>query len=77
MSLAAGWVSGLSISSAQSSALTWATESNAEVCSVVMPNGVTALESGDLSGTYTTSATPTVRLQIAKQGYRYVTTTNI
>ncbi|KAK3695743.1 S1/P1 nuclease [Podospora appendiculata] len=69
-SQAAGWVSGLSITASQSSALTWATESNSKVCSVVIPNGVSAVESVDLSGAYTTSATPTVRLQIAKQGYR-------
>lgn len=66
----AGWVSGLSIANAQSSALTWASESNAQVCTVVMPGGVSALQSVDLSGAYTTSATPTVKLQVAKQGYR-------
>ncbi|KAK1753593.1 S1/P1 nuclease [Echria macrotheca] len=69
-SLASGWVSGMSITNAQASALTWASESNAEVCTVVMPNGLSPLETQDLSGAYTTSATPTVRLQIAKQGYR-------
>jgi len=37
-----------------------------------MPNGVSALQSVDLSGSYTTAATPSVRLQVAKQGYRYV-----
>lgn len=42
------------------------------MCTVVMPNGVSALQSVDLSGSYTTAATPSVRLQIAKQGYRYV-----
>jgi hypothetical protein len=69
-SLKAGWVSGMSITSAQASALTWASEANADVCTVVIPNGVSAVEKVDLSGTYTTGATPTVRLQVAKQGYR-------
>ncbi|AEO66216.1 uncharacterized protein THITE_2143832 [Thermothielavioides terrestris NRRL 8126] len=69
-SSAAQWISGLSITNGQSSALTWASESNAQVCTVVMPDGVDALQSEDLSGSYTTAATPTVNLQIAKQGYR-------
>ncbi|KAH8885517.1 S1/P1 nuclease [Thozetella sp. PMI_491] len=69
-SLAAGWVSGLSITSAQATALVWAQESNADVCSTVLAKGVTWVEDNDLSGSYTTTATPVVNLQIAKQGYR-------
>lgn len=69
-SAAAGWVSGLSITSSQSSALTWATESNAAVCSTVLAKGLSYVESTDLSGAYTTTAKPVVSLQIAKQGYR-------
>lgn len=75
-SLAAGWVSGLSITSAQSTALTWAQESNADVCSTVLAKGVSWVESNDLSGSYTTTASPVVSLQIAKQGYRYVSIPN-
>ncbi len=62
----------MSITNAQGSALTWASESNAKVCTVVIPNGVSALHNVGLSGSYTTAATPTVRLQVAKQGYRYL-----
>ena len=69
-SVAASWVSGLSITNAKNTALGWARESNAEVCTVVMPKGVAPLESTDLAGSYTTGAQPTVSLQIAKQGYR-------
>lgn len=72
-SQAASWVSGLSVasSSAQTStALKWATESNAYVCSTVLKGGVSAVENKDLSGAYTTTAQPVVDLQIAKQGYR-------
>lgn len=67
---AAGWVSGLSITDAETSALTWATESNADVCSTVLAKGISYVEDNDLSGAYTTTATPVVNLQIAKQGYR-------
>jgi len=69
-SAAAGWVSGLSITDAETSALTWATESNADVCSTVLAKGLSYVEDNDLSGAYTTTATPVVNLQIAKQGYR-------
>jgi hypothetical protein len=71
-SAAAGWVSGLSITNAETTALTWASESNAEVCSTVLAKGISYVEDNDLSGSYTTTATPVVNLQIAKQGYRYV-----
>ncbi|KAI1103098.1 nuclease S1 precursor [Jackrogersella minutella] len=72
-SQAAGWVSGLSVGSSDdqtSTALKWATESNAYVCSTVLKGGVSAVENQDLSGAYTTAAQPVVDLQIAKQGYR-------
>lgn len=67
---AAGWVSGLIIKDAVSSSLKWATESNAAVCSTVLAKGLSYVESNDLSGAYTTTASPVVKLQIAKQGYR-------
>lgn len=69
-SLAAGWVSGLSIANAQTTATKWASESNAAVCSTVLRQGVAFVEDNDLGGSYTTSASPIVKLQIAKQGYR-------
>ncbi|KAK3940315.1 S1/P1 nuclease [Diplogelasinospora grovesii] len=67
---AAGWVSDLDINNAETSALAWAKESNADVCSTVLAKGITYVEDNDLSGSYTTTATPVVNLQIAKQGYR-------
>jgi len=65
-------VSNLSITSASSTALLWAKESNAYVCSTVLAKGISYVENNDLSGSYTESATPVVDLQMAKQGYRYV-----
>ncbi len=64
-------MSKLSIKSAEDSALSWASESNAYVCSTVLTKGLTYVENTDLSGAYTTSATPVVSLQMAKQGYRW------
>ena len=67
---APGWVTGISVSNAVNNALTWATESNADVCTVVMPQGADSVKSGDLDGAYEKAAVTTIELQIAKQGYR-------
>lgn len=69
-SSAAGWARGLSVADAQNVTLGWAQESNAAVCSTVLAKGLSFVESNDLSGAYTKTATPVVNLQIAKQGYR-------
>ena len=63
----------MDISDAVSSSMVWAKDSNAYVCSTVMPNGVAATENVDLSGSYYTAALPVVQLQFAKAGYRSVT----
>jgi hypothetical protein len=71
-SSAASWLTGMTISDAKSSSLIWAMDSNAYVCSTVIPDGVSAVEGVDLSGDYYTEAMPVIELQIAKAGYRYV-----
>lgn len=70
---AAGWVGGLDIGDAVGTATTWASESNAAVCTTVLARGLAFVENNDLGGAYTDTAAPVVRLQIAKQGYRYTT----
>jgi hypothetical protein len=72
-SSAAGWLTGIEFSNPVTSSMLWAVDSNAYVCSTVMPNGISATENVDLSGDYYTSAIPIVKLQIAKAGYRSVT----
>ncbi|KAK6077808.1 s1 p1 nuclease [Seiridium cupressi] len=67
---AASWISGDDPDSAVDTATAWATDANAFVCSVVMPDGVSALQDGDLYPTYYNSVVPTIELQIAKGGYR-------
>ncbi|CAL5873920.1 uncharacterized protein PFLUO_LOCUS8204 [Penicillium psychrofluorescens] len=69
-SQAASWIEGDSTSDTVSTATRWASDANAFVCSVVMPNGAAALETGDLYPTYYNSAIGTIELQIAKGGYR-------
>lgn len=66
----ASWVSGLDINDPKTTSLAWATDANKYVCSVVIPDGQSAVEKGDLYPTYYNSAIPTIELQIAKAGYR-------
>ncbi|KAF7303550.1 putative nuclease S1 precursor [Mycena indigotica] len=68
--LAPGWVAASKLSDPVGSATAWAADANALVCTVVMPNGVAALQQGDLFPTYYNGVVPTVELQIAKGGYR-------
>lgn len=75
--MAASWIAGDDPDAAVDSAMTWATDANAFVCTVVMPDGVAALQEGDLYPTYYNSVTPTIELQIAKGGYRLANWLNL
>ena len=68
----ASWTGGINLKDPESSAMIWASDSNAYICTTVMPDGISAVENVDLSGDYYTSAMPVIELQIAKAGYRYV-----
>ncbi|CAG8919260.1 unnamed protein product [Penicillium salamii] len=67
---APSWIKGDTIGDAVTSAMRWASDANAFVCTVVMPGGASALQEGDLYPTYYNSAIGTIELQIAKGGYR-------
>ena len=67
---AASWLEGLDINDPKGTAMVWARDANKYVCSVVMPDGASAVESGDLYPKYYDGAIGTVELQIAKAGYR-------
>lgn len=61
------WLSGISTSQAQNTALSWASEANKYVCSDVIPDGVDAVESGDLkTDGYYDDHYHAVRIQIAR-----------
>ena len=64
------WTKGMDVSAAQDSAMLWASDANKYVCSVVIPNGVPAVDGKDLSGAYYTSAMPTIEELLARAGYR-------
>ena len=69
-SVAASWIANDTLSDVITTATNWASDANALVCTVVMPNGVAALQQGDLYPTYYNSVIPTIEVQIAKAGYR-------
>jgi len=74
---ASSWLTGIDIDDAQSSAMVWASDANAYVCSTVMPDGYTVLEKEDLSTTYYKTAIPVIELQLAKAGYRLAAWLNL
>jgi len=67
---ASSWLDGMTLKDTQSSAMTWASQANAYVCSDVLVGGVSAVEKGDLDGTYYTQHVDVARTQIARAGYR-------
>ncbi|KAF4966004.1 hypothetical protein FSARC_6259 [Fusarium sarcochroum] len=69
-SKAASWIAESDVTDPISSATAWASDANAYVCTVVMPDGAAALQRGDLYPIYYNSVIPTIELQIAKGGYR-------
>lgn len=60
------WLTGTTISDPKSSALKWATEANAYVCSDVLKDSITTIEGEDLSGTYYTDYNHVASIQIAR-----------
>lgn len=64
------FTNGIDLKDSQATALIWASDSNAQVCTSVLPKGISAIKNVDLSGAYTQSAQPIVELQLAKAGVR-------
>lgn len=67
---AASWLTGITLSDPESTALIWAEQANAFVCTTVLPGGVEAVEGQELGGAYYESSVPVIQLQIARAGYR-------
>lgn len=67
---ASTWITGASLNDTQTTAMGWASEANAYVCSDVLAAGVDAVEEGDLSGTYYKAHYDVARIQLARAGYR-------
>lgn len=61
-----GWLDGIDVDDARATAMGWAADSNAFVCSAVVPEGQAAVEGAELDGEYLDEATPVIELQIAR-----------
>ena len=69
--VAESWLEGIDIHDPISTAMIWARDGNALVCTVVLPKGgIEAYNGTELYPSYYESAVATVELQIAKAGYR-------
>jgi hypothetical protein len=67
---AAEWVKDLDISDPRETAMGWARDANAYVCSTVIEPGLEYLETTDLAGEYFQSARPVFEELIARAGLR-------
>lgn len=61
-----GWVKGANLSDPVGSAMGWAVDANAFVCTAALPDGDSAVEGVDLAGEYYDNAVPVFTEQIAK-----------
>ncbi|KAI1104010.1 S1/P1 nuclease [Jackrogersella minutella] len=64
------WSAGISLDEPIQTAMGWANESNAVVCTHVFPEGPQAIAGQELAGDYYEKAAPVIELQVAKAGYR-------
>ncbi|KAJ8060373.1 hypothetical protein OCU04_010702 [Sclerotinia nivalis] len=67
---AKSWLEGMDIGDPLTTALGWARDSNAFICTTVMPDGAEVLQGRELSGEYYEGCVPVVQLQVARAGYR-------
>ncbi|CEN60731.1 hypothetical protein ASPCAL03164 [Aspergillus calidoustus] len=67
---AASWIADLDISDPRATAMGWARDANAYVCTTVIEPGLEYLESTDLAGEYYQAARPVFEELIARAGYR-------
>ncbi|KAF1351733.1 hypothetical protein EJ07DRAFT_136907 [Lizonia empirigonia] len=64
------WSKGLKAKKPVDTAMLWATDANAFVCSTVVPAGADAVRNQEISGAYYDTTIPVVTKQIAKAGFR-------
>ncbi|KAK3310847.1 phospholipase C/P1 nuclease domain-containing protein, partial [Chaetomium strumarium] len=64
------WLRAANLSDPTSTAMAWANEGNAYVCTHVLPEGPKAIEGQELGSEYYEDAAPVIELQIARAGYR-------
>ncbi|EMR70840.1 putative nuclease s1 protein [Eutypa lata UCREL1] len=71
--LSEAWIAGIDLDDPIQTSMVWANESNALVCSHVLPDGPVAIVDQELGGQYYEKAAPVIELQVAKAGLRLAT----
>ncbi|KAL2258313.1 hypothetical protein VTK26DRAFT_8409 [Humicola hyalothermophila] len=66
----ADWLRAANLSDPLATALAWAGETNAYICTTVLPQGKDAIVGQELGGEYYEAAVPVIESQVAKAGYR-------
>jgi hypothetical protein len=64
------WLEGVDLKDPINTAMVWVRESNAYICSTVLPEGPDAIRGQELSGPYYDKAGPVIAIQVARGGYR-------
>lgn len=64
------WLDGVDFADPNATALAWAREGNAYVCSHVLPEGPDAIVGQELGGDYYEKAAPVIELLVAQAGFR-------
>ncbi|KAK3393190.1 phospholipase C/P1 nuclease domain-containing protein [Podospora didyma] len=64
------WLKDVDLADPKSTALAWAVEANAYVCTTVLPEGPQAIIGQELGSSYYEAAAPVVEAQVARAGYR-------
>lgn len=67
---AKSWLESMNINDPLTAAMGWARDSNAFICTTVMPDGAEMLQGKELSGNYYNASIPVIQLQVARAGYR-------
>ncbi|RYP32777.1 hypothetical protein DL767_005025 [Monosporascus sp. MG133] len=67
------WVDGIDLNDPIATSMKWASESNAFVCTNVLPEGPVAIVGQELAGEYYEKAVPVIEVQVARAGYRLAT----
>ncbi|RYP77855.1 hypothetical protein DL771_000952 [Monosporascus sp. 5C6A] len=67
------WIDGVDLDDPIATSMKWANESNAFVCTNVLPEGPEAIVGQELAGEYYEKAAPVIEVQVARAGYRLAT----
>ncbi|EAQ89719.1 hypothetical protein CHGG_06338 [Chaetomium globosum CBS 148.51] len=64
------WLRSANLSDPVATAMAWAEEANAYVCTTVLPEGPDAIRGQELGSDYYEAAAPVIEVQVARAGYR-------